>query len=280
MKKVNLTNFSGNYKLEISFNNKGIPFLYLGGFNGINYHGKGEIFFGSDQKYSGDYISGYRTGQGLYCWEVGYYRGGFLNNQHHGKGEWLYSDGGYYSGEIYNGIRQGYGILEYKSGNKYEGDFKSNTFDGKGKFTLSNGIVEYEGNYKEGYYEGFGKKTFTNGNFYAGNFNKGKFEGWGEYYYADRNETFRGNWVAGEKQGYGELNNSAGVIIERGDYKYGVFQPPVEILHTEIANNSTTTGNCSFQFKKPTLKIKWIDNRRSCCNYDCKNYDSYTDIKK
>jgi len=280
IQKVDLTNFSGSYKLKISFNNKGKPYLFLGGFDGTNFNGKCEFFVGSDQKYSGDFVRGYRTGQGLYCWEVGYYRGEWLNDNQHGKGEWLYTDSTYCSGEFYNGSRQGYGILKYKNGNKYEGEFKSNTFDGKGKFTLSNGTVEYEGNYKEGYYEGQGKRTYTTGDYYAGNFKKGKFEGWGEYFYANRNETYRGNWVAGGRQGYGELNNSAGVIIERGDYVNGVYQPPIEIRQTEIANNSTTTGNCSFQFSKPKLNITWIDNRKSCCNPYCTRYASYSNIQK
>jgi hypothetical protein len=281
IKKVNLTKSFGNYKLDINVNNEGTPYLLLGGFNGVNFNGECEFFFGSNEKYSGDYISGYRTGQGLYCWEVGYYRGEWLDNKLHGKGEWLYTDSTYYSGELYYGTRQGYGTFKFKNGDQYEGSFKAGTYDGFGKFTSSNGKIIYEGNYKEGKYDGKGKlaEKYTD-NYYVGNFKNGKFEGWGEYYYSHRKETYRGNWVAGARQGYGELYNLDGVVIERGDYINGAYQPPVEIRQTEIANNLTTTGNCSFQFKKPTLKIKWIDNRRSCCNYDCKNYASYTDIKK
>ena len=58
----------------------------------------------------------------------------FDNNLPNGKGEIKYLDEEInYKGDIINGNKNGFGILEFKDGTKYEGEFKEDKYNGKGK---------------------------------------------------------------------------------------------------------------------------------------------------
>jgi hypothetical protein len=47
--------------------------------------------------------------------------------------------------------------MTYRDGTVYEGEFKDNAIEGKGKYTTK--AHEWEGAWKEGYLEGEGKQT-------------------------------------------------------------------------------------------------------------------------
>jgi hypothetical protein len=58
-------------------------------------------------------------------------------NKREGKGKYIYENGDYYVGDFVNGLYHGNGIEYYKNGNiRYEGEFKDNLYDGKGKYCI------------------------------------------------------------------------------------------------------------------------------------------------
>ena len=94
----------------------------------------------------------------------------------------------------------GRGIAHDKDGNIiYEGEFKNNEFDGKGKRYLDNGKF-YEGEFINGKYHGKGKLFFENGNFYEGEF------------------------INGKSHGKGIIKNKNNETVYEGEFKYGNFE--------------------------------------------------------
>lgn len=57
-----------------------------------------------------------------------------------------------YEGGFRNGKKNGFGRMTYRDGTVYEGEFKDNAIDGKGKYTTK--AHQWEGTWKEGYLEG------------------------------------------------------------------------------------------------------------------------------
>ena len=56
--------------------------------------------------------------------------------------KWI--NGDQYSGGIINQNPDGYGIMYFSNNNKYEGNWRVGVFDGKGKYTWTNG-QQYNG---------------------------------------------------------------------------------------------------------------------------------------
>ena len=68
------------------------------------------------------------------------YEGEIENGKPHGNGTWTQSDGGTYVGQFVNGRREGIGTFTWSknspvSGKSYEGEWKDNKQDGKGKIS-------------------------------------------------------------------------------------------------------------------------------------------------
>ena len=75
----------------------------------------------------------------------------WIKGQYHkGKGKILYEDGSSYEGEWENFKRQNYGILTLSNLDRYEGDFKDDLYEGKGKLFLSDRNICYEGFWRDG----------------------------------------------------------------------------------------------------------------------------------
>ena len=71
------------------------------------------------------------------------------------------------------GKRHVYGIMIFKSGEKYEGEWKNDLFDGKGTYLWSDS--RYMGNWKNGKITGYGEFTWKDGRKYIGEFKNGQF---------------------------------------------------------------------------------------------------------
>jgi 1-phosphatidylinositol-4-phosphate 5-kinase len=72
-----------------------------------------------------------------------------------------------------NDQKEGFGEYKYKAKEAvYEGNFKSNMKNGKGKYWYLNGD-EYEGNFVNGQKEGYGKFTWNSGERYEGQWQGG-----------------------------------------------------------------------------------------------------------
>lgn len=91
----------------------------------------------------------------------------------------------------------GYGTVSFPEGGKYTGEFRGNTFHGKGIYE-SAGTV-YTGDFRYGQFDGEGKMTFYNGSFYEGGFSKGFMNGEGRMHLSDGREI-EGIWKNGVYQ--------------------------------------------------------------------------------
>ena len=95
-------------------------------------------------------------------------------------------------------------VHDYPNGNHYEGEWKSNQPDGKGKLTYPNGDV-YEGGFLRGLYNGKGRFSRKNGDYVQGSWLIGVKDGEFEELWSDGQENFKGTYENGKREGYGVL---------------------------------------------------------------------------
>ena len=103
-------------------------------------------------------------------------------------------------------------VIKFENGDEYVGEVANGMFNGKGKFTLGEGIV-YEGNFVNGVLKGQAKITYPNGNVFEGDVCIG-----------DPNVT--------DYKGKGKYTANNGTVFE------GTF------------NNASLTGTCTIKFVK------------------------------
>ena len=116
---------------------------------------------------------------------------------------------GEYQGEWDSGNWFGKGKVIYPLINsEYEGEFKLNQRDGKGKEKNGDGS-SYEGDWENNEMHGQGVKIWANGNRYEGSWKRGKRDGRGVMKYdrfmrgVDQGEKYDGEWKDDKKHGYG-----------------------------------------------------------------------------
>ena len=79
------------------------------------------------------------------------YEGEIENGKPHGNGTWIQMNGATYVGQFINGLREGIGTFTWssqgpESGSVYEGEYKNNRRNGKGKRTNEDGHIQ-DGNW-------------------------------------------------------------------------------------------------------------------------------------
>jgi hypothetical protein len=118
------------------------------------------------------------------------YKGEWKNGLPNGKGiKHFYNSDSYIDGNFVDGFAEGYGKQTYeqtweKTQPYYEGEFKRNTYNGKGAYYYGDGDY-YKGEWKDGKYHGQGAA-----------YNIRLDRTWvGEYY---NDKKVEGNWVRGE----------------------------------------------------------------------------------
>lgn len=104
-----------------------------------------------------------------------------------------------YEGTVVNGRANGYGKGKLTNGNIYEGNWKDNNWDGKGKLINKEGSI-YEGDFIDGKLTGNCKYTFADGRKYEGGVLDFKWHGTGTFYYKD-GALYVGDWVNGKQTG-------------------------------------------------------------------------------
>ena len=147
--------------------------------------------------------------------------------------EIMYDNGDKYIGSVIDGnvpIKSGEGIYTYINGNRYEGEFKNNMFNGRGKLFLPTLYIEgnfhnniivgnckiifdnndvYEGEYINDKITGKGSMIYSNGNQYTGEFIDDEFNGIGKFTVLDKFE-YEGEFKNGEIHGTGKISYKSG----------------------------------------------------------------------
>ena len=146
------------------------------------------------------------------------FEGRFVDGAIYGKGINQNKKGNVYVGEFVDNKREGKGELKTDKIH-YEGEFKYDKFNGKGKLIFIKQGHEYEGEFKNNEINGIGVFKWSNGEIYEGEMTNGKMNGYGKYKYST-GQIYEGTYVNGVKEGLGRLISPHNNIYE-GEFKNG-----------------------------------------------------------
>ena len=199
---------------------EGVNSFYIGEVNINNeLNGKGILINELGCKYDGSFEKNKFTGIGKLIDEEGnYYEGFFKDKKLDGKGIKKTLNGITFNCEFSNGIKEGKG-REETSENIYEGEYKNDKKNGKGKLTYKNLKDFYEGDFKDNNITGKGHYEWANGESYKGTFLNGKMHGKGIYKWPDGGK-YKGDYFNNIKEGHGIFYWSDGKIFD-GPFKNG-----------------------------------------------------------
>ncbi|XP_044750320.1 uncharacterized protein LOC123310743 isoform X2 [Coccinella septempunctata] len=113
--------------------------------------------------------------------------------------------------------------IDFKNGNRYEGEVLDKVPHGIGTFYWADGTV-YEGEFEDGSPTGRGRMQLPDMTEYIGIFYKGFFHGNGVYNIRNTNMVYSGNWKYGKKHGFGWLLYESDVWYEgefQDDLRHG-----------------------------------------------------------
>ena len=212
-------------------------------------------------------------GEGLNLPE-GRYVGAVLNGKPHGRGVLTYHANdekgrSKYEGTFVDGMRAGHGVMTWTNGNKYDGRWAKDHFNGNGEW--SSKVCTYKGQFMNSKFHGEGIQTDADGGVYEGSFENNKVHGKAKYMPADRTYLYDGNYVEGLKSGYGEitaknfnykghwkndlydgkgtLNYGSGLYLRSGLFKNGGF------WEGKVTNMNTGATVQTFKGGKPVYCV-------------------------
>ena len=100
--------------------------FYEGTFKNGRQHGQGTYSLPSGYKYTGAWVNGEISGDGVAKFADGsVYEGSFSNGKPEGSGTIVYANGGTYFGTLVGGKIDGQGVATYEGGLHYEGGLRS-----------------------------------------------------------------------------------------------------------------------------------------------------------
>ena len=129
------------------------------------------------------------------------YIGQYLDGQRHGWGKQIYENGRHYQGMFKYDLPNHKGRLIDEYGGWYEGDWANGKIEGTGIYTHTNGN-KYIGDFKNEMQHGYGEETWTDGSKYEGEFTNGLKHGAGTWVWADGSK-YSGHFFDNMKQGVG-----------------------------------------------------------------------------
>lgn len=191
-----------NYVSSVDIN------YYNGQFINGMFEGEGHIYYydkssglTSTYTYTGTFKNGKQSGTGEYSEIIELkdknikYSGLWLDGKKNGNGR--------YYGELYLSDENKSNVKILNAYDTYEGEWRDDMPNGKGKFTFSNG-QSYDGDVMNGIMMGCGKITYSNGDYFVGKVENGEIADSGAYYFSNGNLKFDGNWISGEPSGMGK----------------------------------------------------------------------------
>jgi hypothetical protein len=123
-----------------------------------------------------------------------------VRNEKQGRGTYTFKDKTY-EGEFRGNRFEGKGKLTYGNGDEYAGDFADGRKHGKGRLTLARAREFYEGAFEHDKIGGFGTLTYANGDVYEGYHSDNKKHGKGRYVCKAKDEIWEGAWDMDVKHG-------------------------------------------------------------------------------
>ena len=185
-----------------------------------------ELSVGDGAEYRGEWnkLKGERHGRGILV----------INKEKIYLGYWKHDKMNGFGKQIYFEVNiDNFKDIDIFSENKnylfYEGDWKDNFQEGKGKESWPDGAY-YEGDYKNGKKWGEGKLVLPDGSIYIGQFKDGEVNGKGKIVYSDKRE-YEGDWINNKFNGKGVFIWPDGRKYT-GEYSnnlkdgYGIFEWP------------------------------------------------------
>ena len=114
-----------------------------------------------------------------------------------------------------------YGICNWKSGDKYVGEWENRAISGYGVYTYNNG-TKYEGEWKDSMRNNYGVHTWICGDKYEGEWSEGKRNGCGVFAW-DNGVKYEGEFKNNVPNGYGIEYDKDGNIMLVGLWKDDKF---------------------------------------------------------
>eukprot|EP00904_Undaria_pinnatifida_P013883 jgi/Undpi1/9625/HiC_scaffold_27.g12081.m1 len=135
---------------------------------------------------------------------------------YHSTSQPQYKTGGRYQGEWRENMKHGYGSRSWVNGNKYEGEWERDRRHGKGTYWLKEGgklRKQYAGDWKDDKRDGLGVFFYADGGRYEGEWEANRRSGQGLMAFAN-GEVYEGAWLNGERSGAGSLRLPGGDVFE------------------------------------------------------------------
>ena len=150
-----------------------------------------------------------------------------------------------YYGEWRDGTQNGRGIFEWKNGDSYDGMWEDGVRRGPGVFKHHSGH-SYKGTWANNKENGFGELMLggmqNKGDKYVGDFLDGAFHGQGIYTFAN-GDRYAGGYVEGKQEGSGTFEWASGKTYH-GDWKAGVQHGPGSLTDLDMdGDRETLTGD-------------------------------------
>lgn len=141
------------------------------------------------------------------------YKGYFNKDwQKEGFGVLYFPDGGMYEGFFRGNLMDGRGRLINQEGFLYEGEFTNNKANGYGKYISIEGVT-YKGQWKDEKQHGYGEEDFVDGSRYEGEYFMGKKNGKGKFKWPD-GYFYEGEFFNNDIHGYGTYRWKDGRIYQ------------------------------------------------------------------
>ncbi|EGR28665.1 hypothetical protein IMG5_170870 [Ichthyophthirius multifiliis] len=122
-------------------------------------------------------------------------------NYRDGIGIQIWQDGARYEGQWKENKANGKGKFLHVDGDIFEGEWENNKANGKGTYLHANG-AKYDGYWKNDLQEGYGIETWADGSRYEGYYKQAKKDGIGVYIWSDGSK-YEGDWFENRITGKG-----------------------------------------------------------------------------